>query len=106
MGFVSRGNQHLGMLGARQQLLEFLILTRLGIDLGDALQGKTRFLDATPLRTRGFLHTAKLLGGGTRSLKAGAILLECLKRRASSPSIDHGNMVRRVEQALMFMLAA
>ena len=106
MGIVSRGNQYLGMFGARQQFLEFLILARLGVDLADALEGKTRFLDATPLRTRGFLHTAKLLGGGTRSLKASAILLERLKRRAPSPSIDHGNMVRRVEQALMFMLAA
>ena len=106
MGLVCRRHQDLGVLRARQQLLEFLVLAWLGVDLGDTLEGKTCFLDATPLRTRGFLHTAKLLGGGTRSLKAGAILLERLKRRAPSPSIDHGNMVRRVEQALMFMLAA
>ena len=50
MGIVSRGNQYLGMFGARQQFLEFLILARLGVDLGDALEGETRFLDATPLR--------------------------------------------------------
>ena len=49
MGIVGRGYQHLGMLGARQHLLEFLILTRLGVDLGDALQGEARLLDATPL---------------------------------------------------------
>ena len=50
MGIVSRGNQYLGMFGARQQFLEFLILARLGVDLGNALEGETRFLDATPLR--------------------------------------------------------
>ena len=106
MGIVSRGNQYLGMFGARQQFLEFLILARLGVDLGDALEGKASLLDTAPLRTRGFLHTAKLLGGVTRSLKTGAILLERLKRCAPSPGIDHGNMMRRIEKALVLMLAA
>lgn len=106
MGIVSCGNQYLGMFGARQQFLEFLILARLGVDLADALEGKASLLDTAPLRTRGFLHTAKLLGGVTRSLKTGAILLERLKRCAPSPGINHGNMMRRIEKALVLMLAA
>ena len=106
MGIVSSGNQYLGMFGARQQFLEFLILARLGVDLADALEGKASLLDTAPLRTRGFLHTAKLLGGVTRSLKTGAILLERLKRCAPSPGIDHGNMMRRIEQALVLVLTA
>ena len=106
MGIVSCGNQNLGMFGARQQFLEFLILARLGVDRADALEGKASLLDTAPLRTRGFLHTAKLLGGVTRSLKTGAILLERLMRCASSPGIDHGNMMRRIEQALVLVLTA
>ena len=51
MGIVSCGNQYLGMFGARQQFLEFLILARFGVDLADALERKARFLDATPPRT-------------------------------------------------------
>ena len=50
MGLVGRRHQDLGVLRARQQLLEFLVLAWLGVDLGDTLEGKTRFLDATPLR--------------------------------------------------------
>ena len=106
MGIVGRGHQHLGMLGARQQLLELLILTRLGVDLGDALQGEARLLNATPLRTRGLLDATDLLGSRARSLKAGTVVLERLERRAPCPSIDHGNVVRRVEQALVLVLTA
>ena len=51
MGIVSRRHQDLGVLRARQQLLELLILARLGVDLADALEGKARLLDAAPLRT-------------------------------------------------------
>ena len=50
MGIVSCGNQYLGMFGARQQFLEFLILARLGVDLADALEGKASLLDTAPLR--------------------------------------------------------
>lgn len=57
------------MFGARQQLLEFLILTRLGVDLADALEGKARLLDAAPLRTRGLFDTSNLLGGSREALK-------------------------------------
>ena len=106
MGIVSRGNQYLGMFGARQQFLEFLILARLGVDLADALERKARFLDATPLRTRGLFDTSNLLGGSTRCLKAGAVRIQRLERRASRPGIDHRNVMRRVEQALMLVLAA
>ena len=97
MGIVGRGHQHLGMLGARQQLLEFLILARLGVDLGDTLEGKTRFLDATPLRTRGLLDATDLLGSRARCLKAGAVRIQRLERRASRPRIDHRNVMHRIE---------
>ena len=50
MGLVGRGHQDLGVLRARQQLLELLVLARLGVDLGDTLEGKARLLDAAPLR--------------------------------------------------------
>ena len=106
MGLVCRRNQHFGMLRARQQLLELLVLARLGVDLGDALEGKTCLLDTTPLRARGFLNTAKLLRGRARRLKAGAVTVKCLERRTARPCIHHGNMVRRIKQALMFMLTA
>ena len=106
MGIVSSGDQYLGMFEARQQCLEFLVLAWLGVNLADALEGKARLLDATPLRTRGLFDTSNLLGGETRSLKRGAILLERIKRCAPSPGIDHGNMMRRIEQALVLMLAA
>ena len=106
MGIVSCGNQYLGMFGARQQLLELLIFARLGVDLGDTLQGEARLLDATPLRTRRLLYATDLLGSRTRRLKAGTVLFQRLERRATSPGIDHGNMMCRIEQTLMFMLAA
>lgn len=106
MGVVSRGNQYLGMFGARQQFLEFLILARLGVDLANALKGKARLLDAAPLRTRGLFDTSNLLGGSARSLKAGAIRIQRLERRAPRPGIDHRNVMRRVEQALVLVLAA
>ena len=94
------------MLGAWQQLLELLILTRLGVDLGDALQSEARFLDTTPLRTRGLFDATDLFGSRARCLKASTIAIERLERRAPRPCIDHGNMMRRVEQALVFVLAA
>ena len=106
MGIVSRGNQYLGMFGARQQFLEFLILARLGVDLADALEGKARLLDATPLRTRGLFDTSNLLGGSTRCLKAGAVRIQRLECRAPCPCIDHRNVMRRIEQALVLVLAA
>ena len=106
MGIVSRGNQYLGMFGARQQLLEFLILTRLGIDLADALEGKARLLDAAPLRTRGLFDTSNLLGGSARGYKAGAVRIQRLECRAPCPCIDHRNVMRRIEQALVLVLAA
>ena len=106
MGIVSRGNQYLGMFGARQQFLEFLILARLGVDLGDTLEGKTRFLDATPLRTRGLLDATDLLGSRARGFKADAVHIQRLKRRAPRPGIDHRNVMRRIEQALVLVLAA
>ena len=105
MGIVSSGNQYLGMFGARQQFLELLILARLRVDLADALEGKARLLDAAPLCTRGLFDTSNLLSSSARCFKAGAVRIQRLECRAPSPSIDHGNMVRRVEQALMFMLA-
>ena len=85
------------MLGARQQFLEFLILARLRVDLADALEGKARLLDAAPLRTRGLFDTSNLLGGSPRSLKAGAVRIQRLERRASRPRIDHRNVMRRIE---------
>ena len=94
------------MLGARQQLLELLILTRLGVDLGDTLQGEARLLDAAPLRTRGLLDATDLLGSRARGFKASTVVLERLECRAPCPCINHGNMMRRIEQTLMFMLAA
>ena len=97
MGIVSRGNQYLGMFGARQQFLEFLILARLGVDLADALEGKARLLDAAPLRTRGLFDTSNLLGGSARCLKAGAVRIQRLERRASRPRIDHRNVMHRIE---------
>ena len=106
MGIVSRGNQYLGMFGARQQFLEFLILARPGLDLSNAFQGEARLLDATPLRTRGLLDATDLLGSRARGFKASTVVLERLECRAPSPGINHGNMVRRVEQALMLMLSA
>ena len=106
MGIVSRGNQYLGMFGARQQLLEFLILTRLGVDLADALEGKARLLDAAPLRTRGLFDTSNLLGGSARGFKAGAVRIQRLECRAPCPCIDHRNVMRRIEQALVLVLAA
>ena len=106
MGIISCGNQHLGMFGARQQFLEFLILARFGVDLADALERKARFLDAAPLRTRGLFDTSNLLSGSARSLKAGAVVLERLECRAPCPGIDHRNMMRRIEQALVLVLAA
>ena len=69
MGIIGRGHQHLGMLGARQQLLELLILARFGVDLGDALQGEARLLDATPLRTRGLFDATDLLAAARDALK-------------------------------------
>ena len=106
MGLVGCGYQDLGVFRPRQQLLELLVLAWLGIDLGDALEGKARFLDTTPLRARGFLNTTKFLGSRTRRLKAGAITVESLERRAPRPSIHHGDMVRRIEQALVLVLTA
>ena len=106
MGLVSSRYQHLGMLRARQQLLELLVLTWLGVNLGDTLQGEARLLDTTPLRTRRLLDATDLLGSCTRRLEAGTIAVERLERRATSPGINHGNMMCRIEQALMFMLAA
>ena len=106
MGIISCGNQYLGMFGARQQFLEFLILAWLGVDLADALEGKTRFLDATPLRTRGLLDATDLLGSRARGFKAGAVHIQRLKRRAPRPGIDHRNVMRRIEQALVLVLAA
>ena len=94
------------MFGARQQLLELLILTRLGVDISDTLQGEARLLDATPLRTRRLLYATDLLGRRTRRLKADTVLFQRLERRATSPGIDHGNMMCRIEQALMLVLAA
>ena len=105
MGIVGRAHQHLGMLGARQQLLEFLILTRLGVDLGDALQGEARLLDTTPLRTRGLFDATDLLGSRARRLEADTVLFQRLECRAPCPGIDHGNMMRRVEEALVLVLA-
>ena len=106
MGIVSRGNQYLGMFGARQQFLEFLILARLGVDLANALEGKARLLDATPLRTRRLLYATDLLGSRTRRLEAGTVTVERLERRATSPGIDHGNVMRRIEEALVLVLTA
>ena len=106
MGIVSRGNQYLGMFGARQQLLEFLILTRLGVDLADALEGKARLLDAAPLCTRGLFDTSNLLGGSARCFKADAVRIQRLECRAPCPCIDHRNVMRRIEQALVLVLAA
>ena len=106
MGIVSRGNQYLGMFGARQQLLEFLILTRLGVDLADALEGKARLLDAAPLRTRGLFDTSNLLGGSARCFKADTVRIQRLECRAPCPCIDHRNVMRRIEQALVLVLAA
>ena len=106
MGIVSRGNQYLGMFGARQQLLEFLILTRLGVNLGDTLEGKARLLDAAPLRTRGLFDTSNLLGGSARCFKADAVRIQRLECRAPCPCIDHRNVMRRIEQALVLVLAA
>ena len=106
MHLVGCGYQDLGMLRTRQQLLELLELTCLGIYLGNSLEGKTCFLDATPLRARGFLDTAKLLGSRTRCLKASTIAIERLERRAACPGIHHGDMVRRIEQALVLVLTA
>ena len=106
MGIVSCGNQHLGMFGARQQFLEFLILTRLRVDLADALEGKARLLDAAPLRTRGLLDATDLLSGRARGFKASTVVLERLERRAPRPRIDHRNVMRRIEQALVLVLAA
>ena len=106
MGIVSCGNQYLGMFGARQQFLEFLILARLGVDLADALEGKARLLDAAPLRTRGLLDATDLLGSRARGFKASTVVLERLECRAPCPGIDHGNMMRRVEEALVLVLAA
>ena len=97
MGIVSCGNQYLGMFGARQQFLEFLILARFGVDLADALEGKARLLDAAPLRTRGLFNTSNLLGGSARCLKAGAVRIKRLERRASRPRIDHRNVMHRIE---------
>ena len=106
MGIVSRGNQYLGMFGARQQFLEFLILARFGVDLADALERKARLLDATPLRTRGLFDTSNLLGGSPRSLKAGTVRIQRLECQAPCPCIDHRNVMRRIEQALVLVLAA
>ena len=106
MGIISRGNQYLGMFGARQQLFEFLILTRPGVDLGNALQGEARLLDTTPLRTRGLLDATDLLGSRARGFKTGAVHIQRLKRRAPRPGIDHRNVMRRIEQALVLVLAA
>ena len=106
MGIVSCGNQYLGMFGARQQFLEFLILARLRVDLADALEGKARLLDTTPLRTRGLLNATDLLGSRARGFKASTVVLECLERRAPRPGIDHGNVMRRVEEALVLVLTA
>ena len=69
MGIVGRRYQHFGMLRARQKFLELLVLTRLGVDLGDTLKREARLLDATPLRTRRLLYATNLLGSGTRRLK-------------------------------------
>ena len=106
MGIVSSGNQYLGMFGARQQFLELLILARLRVDLGNALQGEARLLDTTPLRTRGLLDATDLLGSRARGFKASTVVLECLERRASRPRIDHRNVMCRIEQALVLVLAA
>ena len=106
MGIVSCGNQYLGMFGARQQFLEFLILARLRVDLADALEGKARLLDAAPLRTRGLFDATDLLSGRARGFKASTVVLERLERRASRPGIDHRNVMRRIEQALVLVLAA
>ena len=105
MGIVSCGNQYLGMFGARQQFLEFLILARLGVDLADALEGKARLLDAAPLRTRGLFDTSNLLGSRARGFKASTVVLERLERRTPRPRIDHRNVMRRIEQALVLVLA-
>ena len=40
MDLVCRRHQDLGVLRARQQLLEFLVLAWLGVDLGDTLEAK------------------------------------------------------------------
>ena len=94
------------MFGARQQFLEFLILARLRVDLADALEGKARLLDAAPLRTRGLFDATDLLSGRARGFKASTVVLERLECRAPCPGIDHGNMMRRVEEALVLVLAA
>ena len=94
------------MFGARQQFLEFLILARPGVDLGNALQGEARLLDTTPLRTRGLLDATNLLGSRARGFKASTVVLERLERRTSRPRIDHRNVMRRIEQALVLVLAA
>ena len=106
MGIVSCGNQYLGMFGARQQFLEFLILARFGVNLADALERKARLLDAAPLRTRGLFDTSNLLSGRARGFKASTLVLERLECRAPCPGIDHRNVMCRIEQALVLVLAA
>ena len=65
MGIVGRRHQHLGMLGARQQLLELLILTRLAGDAAvnfyaAAALGRKATLYGEPLRVVRTVEQARL----------------------------------------------
>ena len=105
-GLVRTARKSLGMLKPRQALLKLLILTGLGINVANTLVGKAGLLKATPLRTARLLDarelSSRLLGGG----EGRAIRLERGGDARARPRVDHIDVGRCVEQALVLMLAA
>ena len=94
------------MLDAGQALLELLELAGLGIDIGNALEGKPCFLKTAALRAARLLDALELARGLVRARKRVAIRGECLGNARAGPGIDHPNMGDGVEQSLVLVLTA
>ena len=103
---MGAGSEGLGVLGARQLLLELLELPFAGIDLVDALLGEARLLDARALGAGRRLDALELARGGAGGPERGAVGIERLRHRGARPGVHHLHMRGGIEQPLVLVLAA